>query len=59
MLANFIESSPLPVKAALAMMGRIDENYRLPLLPMKKETRAKLEKVVSSLGLIVRQSAAV
>ncbi len=59
MQANFIESSPLPVKAALAMMGRIDENYRLPLLPMKKETRAKLEKIVSSLGLIVPQSAAV
>jgi 4-hydroxy-tetrahydrodipicolinate synthase len=59
MQANFIESSPLPVKAALAMMGRIDENYRLPLLPMKKETRAKLEKIVSNLGLIVPQSAAV
>ena len=34
MQANFIESSPLPVKAVLAMMGRIEEVYRLPLLPI-------------------------
>jgi dihydrodipicolinate synthase/N-acetylneuraminate lyase len=32
MQANFIESSPLPVKAVLAMMGKIEENYRLPLV---------------------------
>ena len=31
MQANFIESSPLPVKAVLAMMGKIEEVYRLPL----------------------------
>ena len=52
MQANFIESNPGPVKAVLAMMGRIEEVYRLPLVPMKKETRAKLEKVVSELGLL-------
>jgi 4-hydroxy-tetrahydrodipicolinate synthase len=57
MQANFIESNPGPVKAALAMMGRIEEVYRLPLVPMKKETRAKLEKVVSELGLLERQAA--
>src|SRR5580704_5436148 len=38
MQINFIESNPGPVKAALAMMGRIEEVYRLPLVPMKKET---------------------
>src|SRR5271156_1961211 len=43
MQANFIESSPLPVKAVLAMMGRIEENYRLPLLPMRRDTRSKLQ----------------
>ena len=32
MQANFIESSPLPVKAVLAMMGKIEESYRLPLV---------------------------
>src|SRR6202050_3253867 len=36
MQANFIESNPLPVKAVLAMMGRIEENYRLPLLPLRR-----------------------
>src|SRR5271165_205163 len=36
MQANFIESSPLPVKALLAMMGKIEEVYRLPLLPMRR-----------------------
>ncbi len=37
MQANFIESNPGPAKAVLAMMGRIEEIYRLPLVPMKKE----------------------
>jgi 4-hydroxy-tetrahydrodipicolinate synthase len=57
MQANFIESNPLPVKAALAMMGRIEEVYRLPLCPMKKETRAKLEKIVGELALSKKQAA--
>ena len=52
MQVNFIESSPLPVKAALAMMGKIEENYRLPLLPMKRDTRAKLQRVAAEAGLI-------
>ncbi len=51
MQANFIESNPIPVKAVLAMMGRIEENYRLPLCPMKPENRAKLQKIVEQLGL--------
>src|ERR1700677_4706760 len=45
MQANFIESSPLPVKAVLAMMGKIEEVYRLPLLPMRRDTRSKLQKI--------------
>ena len=57
MQANFIESNPGPVKAALAMMGRIEEVYRLPLVPMKKDARAKLEKVVCELGLLAQQTA--
>jgi 4-hydroxy-tetrahydrodipicolinate synthase len=57
MQANFIESSPLPVKAVLAMMGRIEENYRLPLLPMRRDTRSKLQKVVMEVGLIAKPSA--
>jgi 4-hydroxy-tetrahydrodipicolinate synthase len=54
MQANFIESSPLPVKAVLAMMGRIEEVYRLPLLPMRRDTRSKLQKVATEVGLIAR-----
>lgn len=52
MQANFIESSPMPVKAVLAMMGRIEEVYRLPMMPVKPETRAKLEKIASQVGLL-------
>jgi 4-hydroxy-tetrahydrodipicolinate synthase len=39
MKANFIETSPGPVKAALAMMGKIKEVYRLPMVPVKPETK--------------------
>ena len=52
MQTNFIESSPLPVKAVLAMMGRVQEYYRLPLVPMKKDTRARLEAVAAEAGLL-------
>src|SRR5437588_4945453 len=54
MQANFIESNPLPVKAALAMMGKIEEVYRLPLLPMRRDTRSKLQKIASDAGLVAR-----
>jgi 4-hydroxy-tetrahydrodipicolinate synthase len=54
MQANFIESSPLPVKAVLAMMGKIQEIYRLPLLPMRRDTRSRLQKVAADAGLIAR-----
>ena len=51
MTANFIESSPIPVKAALAMMGMIGERYRLPLVPMGKENRKKFAGVLKELGI--------
>ena len=57
MLANFMESSPLPVKAVLAMMGKIEEVYRLPLLPMRLDTRSKLQKTATDAGLITRPAA--
>jgi 4-hydroxy-tetrahydrodipicolinate synthase len=59
MQANFIESSPLPVKAVLTMMGKIEENYRLPLLPMRRDTRSKLQKIATDVGLIEKAAAAV
>lgn len=55
MQVNFIETSPIPVKAALAMMGMIEEVYRLPLVPLKPESRAKLEKVLAAQGLLQAQ----
>lgn len=52
MKANFIETNPIPVKAALAMMGMIRENYRLPLVAMKPENKAKLHQILSGMKLI-------
>ena len=55
MRANFIETNPIPVKAALAMMGKIKEIYRLPLCPMNPENRAKMEKALAAQGLLQPQ----
>lgn len=52
MNANFIESNPIPVKAALAMMGMIEEVYRLPLVPPSEPTKSKLRKILNELELI-------
>ncbi len=52
MQANFIESNPMPVKAVLAMMGKMEENYRLPMVRMKADTRAKLEKIAQECGVL-------
>ena len=49
---NFVESNPIPVKAALAMMGMIEENYRLPLVPIGAANREKVTKVVEEAGLL-------
>jgi 4-hydroxy-tetrahydrodipicolinate synthase len=49
---NFIESSPGPVKAAMAMMGLIDENFRLPLVPIQEKSRARLREVLIQLGVL-------
>ena len=57
MLANFWETSPGPVKAVMAMMGRIGENYRLPMLPVSAETRSRLEKLAAELGLLAEHPA--
>ena len=52
MQANFLETNPVPVKAAMSMMGLIEEAYRLPLVPMQPENRRRLEGVLQRLGLI-------
>ncbi len=52
MNVNFIESNPIPVKAALAMMGMMEENLRLPLVRLTDPSRPKVEKHLKELGLI-------
>jgi 4-hydroxy-tetrahydrodipicolinate synthase len=57
MQANFIESNPLPVKAVLAMMEKLEENYRLPLVPMKRDTRSRLQRIATEVGLVAKPAA--
>jgi 4-hydroxy-tetrahydrodipicolinate synthase len=56
MEANFFESSPGPVKAAMAMMGLLEEQFRLPLVPVKDATRARMKDVLGPLGLLAKRS---
>ena len=51
---NFIESSPGPVKAAMAMMGLLEENFRLPLVPIQEQSRKRIREVITELGLLER-----
>ena len=52
MLVNFIESNPIPVKAALAMMELCDEVYRLPMVPPSEASRVKIRQTLADLGLV-------
>jgi 4-hydroxy-tetrahydrodipicolinate synthase len=49
---NFIESNPIPVKAAMGLMGLLAPVYRLPMCPPKPDSLAKIEKVLDSAGLL-------
>lgn len=51
----FIETNPIPVKAALVMMGLIEEEYRLPLVAMGARNRERLEQTLRSCGVIKTQ----
>ena len=48
----FLDTNPIPVKYAMARMGRMEEVYRLPLCPMEDGLKARLDKVLKDLGLI-------
>jgi len=50
--AMFIETNPIPAKTSLALMGRIKEEFRLPLCPMSDANRDKLKKALKEYGLI-------
>jgi 4-hydroxy-tetrahydrodipicolinate synthase len=49
---NFVESNPIPVKAALAEMGLLEPIWRLPLVAPKVENQARIRAVLASLGLL-------
>ena len=49
---NFVESNPLPVKAAMGLMGLLDPVYRLPMCPPKPENLKRIAKVLQSAGLL-------
>ena len=58
MEVNFIESNPIPVKAAMALMGLLEPVYRLPMVPPKPENLAKIERVLESVSLLGRVTVA-
>jgi len=49
---NFIESNPIPLKTAMALMGLLQPVWRLPMTPPSPQTRAKVTAVLQSLGLL-------
>lgn len=55
MQINFIETNPVPVKAALAIMGLLEENYRLPLTPIGAANRKAIEKALKSAKIIKKK----
>jgi 4-hydroxy-tetrahydrodipicolinate synthase len=59
MEVNFVESNPIPVKAAMADMGLLEPVWRLPLVPPRAENLARVREVLASLGLAERVHAAV
>ena len=52
MNVNFVESNPIPVKAAMAMMGLLQPVYRLPLVPPSPASMSQIGKVLDSIGLL-------
>jgi 4-hydroxy-tetrahydrodipicolinate synthase len=56
MNVNFVESNPIPVKAAMALMGLLEPVYRLPLVPPSPANLEKIEKVLEQVGLSVESA---
>lgn len=55
MEVNFVETNPIPVKSALALMGLCEPVFRLPLVPPKAENLAKIRNVLESTGLLTQK----
>ena len=58
MEANFVETNPGPVKAALGLMGLLDPVFRLPLVAPKPENLAKIRSALEAVGLVQKVYAA-
>jgi 4-hydroxy-tetrahydrodipicolinate synthase len=58
MSVNFVESNPIPVKAAMGLMGLLDPVFRLPMVPPSPANLARIEKVLESAGLLERSALA-
>jgi len=56
MNVNFIESNPIPVKAAMAAMGLLEPVWRLPLVPPQPQNQARIEAVLAETGLLSHRS---
>jgi 4-hydroxy-tetrahydrodipicolinate synthase len=52
MMINFVESNPIPVKAAMARMGLLPEVFRLPMVPPSEASRRRIERVLADLELL-------
>ena len=53
---NFVESNPIPVKAAMALMGLLEPVWRLPMVPPSQANLGKIETVLASVGLLVHHA---
>ena len=51
MTVNFVEANPIPIKAAMAMMGLLEERYRLPMVAPRPASRERIAGVLASLGV--------
>ncbi|HTS60720.1 MAG TPA: 4-hydroxy-tetrahydrodipicolinate synthase [Candidatus Acidoferrales bacterium] len=56
MNVNFIESNPIPVKAAMGLMGLLEPVWRLPMVPPSAASLAKIDKVLEAVGLLVHHA---
>ena len=53
---NFVESNPIPVKAAMALMGLLEPVWRLPMVPPSQANLGRIETVLASVGLLVHHA---
>jgi 4-hydroxy-tetrahydrodipicolinate synthase len=58
MTVNFIEANPIPIKSAMAMLGLLEETYRLPMVPPREASRARIAATLSSVQAAVEELSA-